>query len=115
MEKECGPEGDQKAESQLTRDQLLGRLKLEKRIRKGEIHVSASDKGKGVVVMPLGMYERITWKHTEKDSPVTWQELRETQRKVTYHARALVRIFRLGMDEGGRNWVRCHENSTIWA
>ena len=98
MEKECNPAGDQKTETQLTRDQLRGKLKLEKRIQKGEIHISASDKGKGIVVMPLSMYETVTRKHTEKDSPVTWKELRETQRKVLYHARALARIFRLGMD-----------------
>ena len=44
-----------KQEINLDRSQISGRAKINKRIRSREIYVSPSDKGKGVVIMPLEM------------------------------------------------------------
>ena len=83
-------------DTQLTKEQQIGRMMIRKRVAKKEIHVSCSDKGKGVVVMPLPMYEKVTRKHTEGDRRIDWRELRETQKEVTAHARCLAKIFNLG-------------------
>ena len=84
-------------------------------MRRKEIHVSCSDKGKGVVVMPLTMYEEVTRGHTCKDREIDWVELKRIQWEVTAHARCLARVFNLGGEEGPRNKVRCHDNITTWA
>ena len=65
--------------NQLTRTQSSWKHKLELKARKGEIHVSPSDKGKGIVAMDLDLYDQMASKHTEKDRKVTWKELDETQ------------------------------------
>merc|ERR1712112_64656 len=88
---------------------------IRKRVRRKEIHVSCSDKGKGIVVMPLTMYEEVTRRHTAKDKEIAWGDLKKIQREVTSHARCLDRIFNLGGEEGPRNKVRCHDNVTSWA
>ena len=77
--------------------------------------MSCSDKGKGIVVMPLTMYEEVTRRHTAKDKEVSWGDLKRIQREVTSHARCLARVFNLGGEEGPRNKVRCHDNVTSWA
>ena len=45
-----------KQEINLERCQMVGRIKINARVRKIELYVSPSDKGKGVVVMPLQTY-----------------------------------------------------------
>ena len=68
---------------QLTHAQRMGRNKLMKRVHKAQIVVCPADKGKGLVVMPVDMYENMIVKHTEKDKEVKWKELEEAQRTVT--------------------------------
>ena len=108
-------EKEQDLTKQMSGDQIAGRKKLQQRVRKGEIHISCSDKGKRVVVMPLDMYEKVTARHTVNDKKVTWSELRESQKTVTAHSRALAKIFRIGASLGPRNQSRCHNNCTTWA
>ena len=48
-----------------------------KRVQKGEIKVSPSDKGKSVVVMPLSRYQKMVKIHTDKKQQVTWKRLEE--------------------------------------
>ena len=84
-------------------------------MNKGEIHISTSDKGKGVVVMPLSMYKELTRKHIENDKKVDWPFLKETQKTITSHSRALSRIFNIGEALGPRNKTKCYENNTTWA
>ena len=51
----------------LTQEEVMGRRKLEVKVRKGKIHIGPADEGKGVVAMTLNMYEEMVRKHTEKD------------------------------------------------
>ena len=44
---------------------MLGKKKLEERVRKGNIHISPADKGKGMVAMSLTMYEEMVEEHTK--------------------------------------------------
>ena len=114
MRENCKEDGSMD-ETQLTTDQVLGRASIRKRVMKKEIHVSCSDKGKGIVVMPLELYETVTKRHTEGDEEIDWRKLKEIQKHVTAHARSLARVFNLGKGEGDRNRIRCHENITTWA
>ena len=111
----CKNKGEQDLSKQLTKEQIVGRVKLSKRVAKGELHISSSDKGKRVVVMPLEMYEKVTERHTTKDKIVDWNHLRESQKTITSHARALAKVFRIGAALGPRNQARCHNNCTTWA
>ena len=54
----------------LTKYQERGLAKLTKRVNKGEISISPADKGKGIVVMPLPMYQRMVRTHSSKDKEI---------------------------------------------
>ena len=56
--KNCDEKGTQK--SNLTGSELRGLRSLKKRVKSGEIHVSPSDKRKGLVVMSTEMYHRMS-------------------------------------------------------
>ena len=81
-------------EVNLDKSQSIGRMKINKRVRKREIHVSPSDKGKGVVVMPLDLYAKLVEVHTSKDKEVRWAEFEEAQKVVRSHSRSLGKIWR---------------------
>ena len=100
---------------QLTKEESLGKASLVKRVSNGEIHISPSDKGKGLVVMSVDMYHRMCIVHTEADKKVEWRELEECQKEVRSHARALARMVKLGESAGGRNRGRCFDNISSWA
>ena len=55
----CEPNGSQE-KHQLTMEERLGKASLMKRIAGGEIHVSQSDKGKGLVVMTNDLYHQMS-------------------------------------------------------
>ena len=75
MRDNCSEEGRQ--EVNLSKSQSIGRMKINKRVRKREIHVSPSDKGKGMVVMSLEMYSKLVEVHTSKDREVSWSQIEE--------------------------------------
>ena len=109
MKENCDEDGRQNT-SQLTKSQRLGKIKLLRRVWKGEIHIEPSDKGKIIVVMPPDMYREDVMTHTKNDEQVSWRELEEAQKLIRSYARSLGRIFSLGAREGERNEKRCHEN-----
>ena len=86
-----------------------------KRVIAGEIHISPSDKGKGLVVMPVDMYHKMCRTLLENDVKVEWKELEDSQREIWAHARALARITRLGEAGGSRNNARCFDSLSSWA
>ena len=98
---ECGKEGSQQ-HHQLTREECLGKASLLKRVSKGEIHISPSNKGKGLVVMSTDLYHDMSVVHTLGDKKVDWRELEDSQREVRAHARALSRMVNLGEAGGVR-------------
>ena len=114
IQENCGPQGKQNTD-QLTKSQIRGKIKLVTRVRKGEIHISPSDKGNGLVVMPMDMYRKLVTSHTQKDQEVNWQDLEEAQKLIRSHARSLGKIFNLGTNEGDNNRERCHQNLSSWA
>ena len=44
--------------------------------------MSPADKGKGMVVMSVIMYEEIVSRHARKDEEVTWTDLEKAQKEV---------------------------------
>ena len=111
----CDEEGCQDLSKQLNGEQILGRNKLAKRVAKGGISITQSDKGKGIVVMPLPMYQKMVRSHTSKDKMVSWDNLEEAQKQIRSNARALNKIFKIGINNGDRNQARCHDNASSWA
>ena len=114
VKQNCNEKGDQKTD-QLTNEQELGRLKLLKRVAKGEIIIMPSDKGKGLVVMTKETYEKMAQEHVGKDEIVDWDYLKSAQNEVRAHGRSLIRIFNVGKAGGPRNAARCHDNVSSWA
>ena len=99
----------------LDSSQMRGRIKINKRIASREIHVSPSDKGGGIVVMPLSMYAKLVESHTDKDKEVSWNDLENAQKVIRSHARSMGKILNIGENEGERNVARCHSNLSSWA
>ena len=85
--------------NQLTESQRRGNHKLELIVSKGKIHVSPSDKGNGIVIMPMDMYSKLVKIRTDKDTEVSWEDLEE----IRSHSRSLAKITGLGVNEGEKN------------
>ena len=54
--------------------------------------MSPSDKGNGVVVMPIDMYSKLVKVHTDKNIEVGWEELEAAQKTIRSHSRSLAKI-----------------------
>ena len=79
---------------------MAGKIKINSRVRKRELYVSPSDKGKGVVVMPLQTYAKMVKSHTGKDREVKWQDLEEAEKLIRSYARSLGKILKIGEMKG---------------
>ena len=55
MERNCRPDGGKKLQTQLTLGHIKGKSILRKRVSKGELHISSSDKGIGIFFTPLNV------------------------------------------------------------
>ena len=93
----------------------MGKVSLLKSVAAKEIHISQSDKGKGICVMPTEMYHQMLIIHRKGDKKVTWRDSQNTQRELRAYSRALARKLNLGKAEGGRNRARCYDNMSSWA
>ena len=67
------------------------------KVKKGQLHISPLDKGKGIVAMDGDTYNKMAVKHTKEDIKVEWKDLE------------------LGEKEGPRNRARCYQNLSSWA
>ena len=111
---ECRNRGSQD-HHQLDPEEMAGRTSLLKRVSEGELHITPSDKGKGIVVMDMDTYLTMSLVHTKEDKEIEWTELEESQRELRAHSRALANIFNLGEGLGDRNQTRCYDNIFSWA
>ena len=84
MEEKCNTKGEQK-ENFLYVEEIRGKVKLLKRVIKGEINVSPSDKGKRIVVMPVELYKKMALSHTLKDKKISWKDLKQIQEEIRAH------------------------------
>ena len=51
---------------QLTKELMMGRKNIQMKVRKGQIHISLSDKAKGLVAMDRDTYDKMAVKHTKE-------------------------------------------------
>ena len=84
-------------------------------MKKGQLHISSSDKGKGIISMDRDTYVKMAVKHTKEDIKVEWKELEEAQRTLRSHGRCIARIFGLREKEGPRYRGRYYQNLSSWA
>jgi hypothetical protein len=110
----CNKDGEQDNVN-LSEAAQRGRIKLLKKVRKKELMILPSDKGKSIVVTTLEMYTRMGQDHTASDREVQWKELKQCQAEMNGNSRALSRIFRVGESSSPANQLRCFDNATSWA
>ena len=89
----------------LTKSERRGLRKLKKRIQARELVVLETDKSGSLCTMPLEMYMSLGSQHTKNDPEITWDTVRETQRIIKGHLRALNRIFRPGKNTNSEERV----------
>ena len=76
------------------------------------IVVTETDKSKALVVSTIESYEMKGKEHTAKDKEVNWEEVQTKQRDLTASARALCKIFGVGLHHGDKNVQRCWDNAS---
>ena len=79
------------------------------------MHITPNDKGKGIVVMDMEVYQAMSIVYAKGDKEIEWAKLEEFQRELRAHSRALANIFNLGEGLGDRNQTRCYDNISSWA
>ena len=105
----CKEDGEQLV-SNLSANQLLGMKTLGKKVSKRELVVLEADKGKRFVVVTEATYISMAEDHTTGDRKVDREEVRESQRILSYTAKALANTFDLGSNHSSRNYNRCLDN-----
>ena len=90
-------------ETNLTRSEEVGKLKLLKRKKKGEIVMFPTDKSGKIVVSLPETYQRAAQVHLQKDLDVSWSELKVTETRINRHMKALVKIVNLGEQHSGQS------------
>ena len=108
--KECVQNSDQ-----LTKEQMMGRKSVQLKVKKGQLHISPSDKGKGIVAMDRDTYDKMAVKHTKEEIKVERKDLEEAQRTLRSHGRCIARIFGLGEKKGPWNRAKSYQNLSSWA
>ena len=95
--------GEQK--TNLTEQESRGLKSLQERIKKEEIVVLKTDKSGKFVVTTPERYEKMGREHTDKDEEVSWERVRELERKINSHTIAWNLIWNTGDDHGHRDRV----------
>ena len=94
----------------LTADERIGLIKLQKRVKDGELVIIRSDKGNRFTVSSLESYERQGDVHTLKDRKISLAELDQIQIRMNCLSRGLASVTTLGANWGEANQARCWAN-----
>ena len=105
MEENCNEKGEI-IETNITNQQKRGLKKLLKRVKEGEIVVTTTDKSGKLCVCSWDNYINQGRKHINGDREVKWKEIKDIQKRVTSHARVLVKVFNIGEEWGEMNQKR---------
>ena len=105
MKEYCNERGELR-ESNLSEQEKRGLKKLLKRVKDKEIVVNVTDKSGKLCVTSMESYIRQGNKHINGDREVSWEEIVTIQRRVTAHARVIVKIFNIGEEWGEENQKR---------
>ena len=94
--KNTDSKGEQK--SNLTPAEKRGLDSLKKRIKNEEIIVMKTDKSSRFIVTTPDDYVEMGKEHTAKDEEVSWEKVRDMERRVNSHTRAWEMMWRSGED-----------------
>ena len=84
--------------SNLSHDEKTGLRSLQKRIKNEEIIIMKTDKSGRFVVTTPEKYKELGKEHTEKDTEISWGQVKELERRVNQHTIAWELIWRTGED-----------------
>ena len=105
MESNCDEKGNL-LESNLLEQGKRGLKKLLKRVKNKEVVINCTDKSGKLCISTMENYIEQGKEHVGSDRKVGWSEIVVIQRRVTAHARVVVKIFNVGEDWGERNMAR---------
>ena len=105
MHKKCKEDGEQ-IKSNLSGKEKRGLRSLLKRIKAGEIVVNVTDKSSKLSINSFESFLNQGNKHVKEDREIGWKEVAMMQKRVSSHARVLVKIFNIGQDWGEGNEKR---------
>ena len=97
--KECNENGGVK-KNNLTAQQIVGKLKLQKRVRNEEIVIFPTDKSGKLAITTPEIYQEAAKIHVDKDTEVPWETLKEVETKVNRHVQQLTKAFSMGTTHG---------------
>ena len=113
MEK-CNEKGEI-IETNLTARQKRGIKKLLKRVNENEIVIDTTDKSGKLSLRTMEGYIRQGRKHINGDREVAWEEIQQMQKRVTSHAKVIIKIFNIGEEWGEDNQRRINGASSTEA
>ena len=96
-------EEDVQTESNLSESEKRGLKKLKKRADAGEIVIGTTDKSGKLCVSSFDSYVRQGRKHVGDDRAVDWPDIYSIRRRMSCHARVLVKVFKIGESHGSDN------------
>ena len=94
MAKTCGERGEQK--SNLTPSQAKGLKSAKKGVKEGDMVIIPTDKSGRLAAMSRTAYLEAGMSHTRKDTEVSWEKIKESQRELNGHVSMLIKCFRIG-------------------
>ena len=100
----CNSKGNQK--NNLTKAQSNVMIKLQKRMKNGELVVTPTDKTGCLSVIDRAIYEQMGAQHTKDDKEVSLQEVKEIQRKIMGHCSLWTRFSSMGTAWGHEDRVK---------
>ena len=101
--------------SNLSKQQVRGKMKLEARTKSGELVIAQTDKSGKNAIIEREVYKKMGDPHVEKDEEVTWHEYEQAKHIINCHNKALGNMFNFGQNWGktGETRVRNAINSII--
>ena len=105
MHKKCKEDGEQ-IKSNLSSKERRGLRSLLKRAKAGEIVMNVTDKSSKLCINSFESFLNQGNKHVKEDREIGWKEVAVIQKRVSSHARVLVKIFNIGQDWGEGNEKR---------
>ena len=105
MKEKCNDKGEI-VETNLTDQEKRGIKKLLKRVKDGEVVLSQTDKSGKLCLNTMENYISQGRSHINGDREVQWREVQQIQKRITAHARVMVKIFNVGEAWGENNQKR---------
>ena len=99
--KNCDEKGNIK-ESNLSTAETIGKKRLRRKVKKGDLVVTTTDKSGKFVVTTPEIYRYAANKHIIKDTEVGWDCVKEKETFLNRHTAQLGKIFQMG---GNHNQV----------